>query len=1478
MASRLALVVLILSSPVGAQEGDERPGATRAGESVFLDTDSAAVKKLESGRDLLRAEQWGEAIGLLRQIAEQHGDKLVSISRGRYVNVQTYCNMLQARLPPAGLKIYRERVDPQARQWYEAATRDRLEEPLLRIVQQAFASSFGDLALLQLGDRAWERGDLSLARSYWQKLLPAAAAPKDQTAFDASRGSGPVFPDSRFQPALVRARLVLATLLQGNLSRGRLELAEFTTLHSKASGKFAGKDGRLVETLQGVLREVESSKSRRESSEYTTFAANSQRNKILPQAVDVGAVQWDKSLKETVFPAEAGRRGGRDLRELFGPAREPSVGVRPGYFPVLYKNIVLLCDDVSVFAWNLETGKPAWPGTDASSAAIYTLPLERRRQTAVTRQIAGLPWYTLTVDRGRAYAKLGSIALGQGNAQRTQSLGSFLVALDLEEGEGKLLWMADASQIEEGVAGGEDAAREVDRDGGGTWSFDGSPVAAGDRIYVGLRRWQPRPQVNVACLDATTGRLLWNRKVCTGLEILAGEVHEVGHQVLTLADGRLYYTTNLGAVAALNARDGQLRWVATYAHTDVDKVEQFTARQKFGPNPCLFHDGVIIAAPTDSDSLLAYDAETGRQLWERNLPNRSLRALLGVARGKLIVSGNDLFALSIDNGEILWRHDGEDPEHGGYGRGVVAGDLVYWPKREEILMADLDSGKPRRRVSLTEPVRYGSGNLVATDGYLLIAEPNRLVCRCEYGRLIKQYEDEIAQRPRAALPHYLLATAQEASSLPESALQNYRRARDLAGPDEQRDSQPLAELSTRRLFALLDSEGKKLLEAGVANRAAAYFAEAAVLPVETGQRLQAHLQWAKALEKNGQHRESAAVLQRLLDMPVLAAERFSSQDRKSVRQWTAARWATHEIQRLIASHGRTVYASQDSAAQELFQQATRQGDWSALRRSLERYSQAASAGEYWLVFARNARKVGNFAAAASAYQTVADSPAASSEQRRDALVELARQAESRRFYNSAAMWWRRLKQTFPESQIRLDPSASPAEVRRVVAERLRRPEFQSEQSPDRGDHELSRAWERPLPEGARCLVPEGNPPGIDWTSVLMVNAGVTCLDARSGQVRWKLSTDDRPGWALFANDVLVLGSPTGLIGLEPDSGQVAWRHVWDSGSQIRPLLRQSSARLTGRNRVVGRSSWSGRRHGVSVRTVSLARNEQTTYDAGVSCDYRWDGTRILCLRGDRSLECINPLDGESEWSFQPETGILQSKWCNSLGRVILQTVGPDRTLVVNSGSGSLITDVPGLDQPWQADPVPLENGRVACVSGPMRLQMIDPATGDVNWTYEGALSQSHAVPTWLVRNSMLLLIKDGSILARVNPETGDDLWNTRFANVPATDISRSLLCAGTRAWYAADGSLRCFNLETGLIEWEQYLGFSNDLWQILDLGTALGIIPRNGKSGAGMLLCEKESGQFLQRIPLAGMGTRIDARTSAAALLLIGEHKLVRLK
>ena len=138
-------------------------------------------------------------------------------------------------------------------------------------------------------------------------------------------------------------------------------------------------------------------------------------------------------------------------------------------------------------------------------------------------------------------------------------------------------------------------------------------------------------------------------------------------------------------------RPGGIRWVATYPRRTAAEAGPGRERDL---NPAIVHDGLVIVAPDDAASIYAFDAGSGRLVWKTDpLPEEvKLAHLLGVAKGRLVATGDRVLLFDVKTGKLLhtWPDSGRAFE--GYGRGLLAGDQIYWPTRTEIHVLDQATG------------------------------------------------------------------------------------------------------------------------------------------------------------------------------------------------------------------------------------------------------------------------------------------------------------------------------------------------------------------------------------------------------------------------------------------------------------------------------------------------------------------------------------------------------------------------------------------------------------------------------------------------------------------------------------------------------------------------------------------------------------------------------------------------------------------
>ncbi len=256
----------------------------------------------------------------------------------------------------------------------------------------------------------------------------------------------------------------------------------------------------------------------------------------------MGALAWEPIKLGEPIAADSANSRAYSLRRIGeDPQRLLS------YYPLVVGNLLLVNNDTQIFAFDVRTGGPAWPSEDASRPAgeIYAYKNSSGYSARGNRGI-GVNRFAMTAHDGKLFARMGSQVTSR-PLESSEHRSGYLLCLDLN-GQGRAVWKPDGRLL-------PDDER---------WAFEGAPIVSGADLYVVMRKSDVRPQVHVACFDVETGRRRWRTMVCAAETPGAGQSEEISHNLLTLEQGTLYCNTNLGAVAALAARDGHLQWVALY--------------------------------------------------------------------------------------------------------------------------------------------------------------------------------------------------------------------------------------------------------------------------------------------------------------------------------------------------------------------------------------------------------------------------------------------------------------------------------------------------------------------------------------------------------------------------------------------------------------------------------------------------------------------------------------------------------------------------------------------------------------------------------------------------------------------------------------------------------------------------------------------------------------------------------------------------
>ncbi|MFO0960736.1 MAG: PQQ-binding-like beta-propeller repeat protein [Isosphaeraceae bacterium] len=1382
--------------------------------SIYPETNNTADQLLRAAASHTQSRQWSEAVDLYQRVIQQFGNAMASmptpsdaksVDSRLYIDARSFSQRQLAAMPAEALALYRGRVDAQAERWYREGTAARDRALLRRVVDEAFCSSWGDDALEVLGDWAFQDGRLAEALESYRRLLPD--------------GEGLAHPD----PDLDRPRLIVKTWIVraafGGPAPTDEEVAAFRAQFPDAQGSLAGRTGPLADVALKAIAEDGLRVPEPLEIRWPTFAGSSGRNRLLTEEIDVGSPQWSIRIDRI-----ASGRGFTQFAMRPGTVAPPAAEAIAAYHPIVLGEQVIIAGEQMIRAYNLSE-RPK-----SAEDVLWQYPPQGPRNSMPTaRTSSKSARYSLTAAGDRVFARLGASGSSPGQSN------SEIVALDLAK-QGAFLWKVKAGEIEI-----PNRAREaLNRSNVG---FEGAPVADGRSIYVALSEAGPQISTWVACLNAETGKPRWIRFVCSappggpdnGGGFGGGMINmapiappaDAGQRMLTLDGNAIYYQTSLGGLACLDAETGRLRWLATYPRIERNNLASFDRDLA----PAIAAEGRVFFCPNDSAIVCAFDAATGRLLWKReDLPR--IDHLLGVARGRLVATGDHAWTLDASTGKVLSTWPDNLAGFEGFGRGLLAGEHILWPTRTEIQVLDLATGfraTHQPPIQLARKFQQGGGNLVAGDGYLVVAGGDSLSVYSQNSRLIQRYMQEIARDPGRAGPYFSLAQIAEATGDEALALRNFDGALAHARPSDLVDGRPLAEAARNRRHSLLMRLGDRAARSGDWATARDRFLDAVEGSPPGKERLSANFKLSEAQRALARPSDAVATLQKLLGDDTIRTLTVPLDDRQTVR---ADLRIADMLDSILKESGREPYAPYDAQARALLRKAAESGDPRALEEIGRTYPAADCLPEAWLRLGRLRMGRDQLDEAARAYRRLLAESGASDAERATALLELGRCHERRKLWASA-------RDVYSQAAL-FDGVSVPAvglgrTAGDVARESLANPSIdrlgpaQGELSPPLP---LARRWAKALEGPHRLLTAAGDPPNGEIGRIFLVRGQqLRPVNPITGELPWAAELVSDPAWIGYVGDRLVVAGSRGLTALEVNRGTPCWSYgpTREAGDPAGP------------------DPFAGEGAG--------ARNPA---DEPTLSGFRVIGDRLLCRVGERQLVAIEGESGLVAWSFATPGGAISPHLVAGPNRIVAQLRAPNSVVVLDAADGRCLGefDQPDAAPAWPRAPMALDEDRILVAVDNQTVAAFDIRRGVESWRWvdDNPLPRS-AQPMLLGDAQNLLVLFDGKELIRLESRSGGKIWSRRLGSEDISDRPEALAIDGRRVYFANDLGLGALDLKDGSPAWTCWLGEPNTGWSLILARHSLVAYPRRpGDRPEAMLpvaFHSRDDGSALQRFVIA---------------------------
>ena len=1415
---------------------------------VYFDSSHTADALLRSAENHVRAGDFAEAIEIYQRVTQQYGDKVVEVPSATpnaethlSINAQRESQRRIAAMPLEARALYRARVDGQAELWYRQGLERRDRALLRRVVDRLFCSSWGDDALDLLGDLAFQEGQFGEALEAYRQLVPG----------EALGGAGLVHPDPSIDLTRVAAKQLLCRAAIGEHPPTDEDLAAFARANPAESTSFAGRRGPIASDLSAAVRDDHLGPPAQADGRWPTFAGSFSRDRIATGPIDVGSLQWQVSLE----PVTVSRNN--PFRRSMAVSTPPTDRLL-AYHPIIVGDQVLVANDHRITAYdlNVRPGEPSTVGSSQPEEAWRTSELAIPKIAG--QMISGLPRYTLTAVGNRVYARMGPPAgasvfprrMGIPAPSRTPS---YIVAVD-RESDGKLLWTREATDV-----------ALPKRPGDGTSAsavFEGAPVADAHSVYVGLTDRVEMTATYVVCLDANTGATRWIRYVCeaNANNDPLSPTFEIAHRLLTLAGSTLYYQTNLGALAALDVETGGVRWLATYPWAGRGGVgggfngfgmmggSGTPPTQQRDLNPAIVHDGLVIIAPDETPYIFAFNAATGQFVWKTaEIPDDvKLSHLLGVAKGHLIATGDRVLWFDVTTGKQTNAWPEKTQATQGYGRGLLAGDRVYWPTKTEIHILDQATGlRAEAPIRLEQAYGVEGGNLAVGDGYLVVAQANSLVVFCQNSRLIERYRDEIARTPDDALNYFRLAQAAEAIGRENLALESLNLALPRVRTSETIDGTPMVEATREHRRRLLMKLGEKAKLAQKWPEAALRFQEASEAAPRERDRLAAQLELAEIQIASQNPRDAIRTWQRLLADESLRALTVDAADgHRTVR---ADLLIVDRLNAILLEHGRDLYNEFDMEASDLLARGKSRQDPRLLEDLGRHYPAALVVPAALEILGGLYEKLNQPVDAARTYKRMLARTTDHDGQAR-AYWGLGRSFEAQKLWVPAREAYLHVAAKGPESGPE-SKGKTEATLAETVADRLGRPPF--DRMP--GSHDeprvpipLRRRWDRHWPQYSKLLVAAGTPPSAESARVFLSQAGVIGpVDPVSGASQWNHGLEGDPNWVGYLADKVIVATPTRIVALSLSDGAIDWKYDLgkaNPNAEADPFAREPVGNI----------------HDSAATKLG---------------EFRVIGNRVFCLRGDQTLLAFDGDSGLVDWSYTTTVGRINPRLHIGPDRIAFQVREPNSVLILDTATGRRNASFARADdEAWIRDPMPIDDDHIAIVADRLTVALFSLDRGAPAWVFrESPQLPINGPPRLFGDSDRLFVLQDGQELIRLNSGTGAKVWSKLLGIENLSERPEAFAFSLDHVFVASAADLIAISLADGVLAWKKPLNGPARGWSIALTDRSVVAFPSPELiEGATfpLVLHRRDNGQLLQRLQFPTSPADLAVRFSARGLMV----------
>ncbi|GIW79630.1 MAG: hypothetical protein KatS3mg105_1437 [Gemmatales bacterium] len=734
--------------------------------SISLKVDSRLKRRIEAAVDLLKEQNWGDAVYVLQGLLDGPEDAIFEQTtedgKTRWTSIKAEANRLIGSMPKEGLEVYELQWGAKARNLLQQAKlqpEERTDEELRsmtpaeilgRVAKNYLHTKAGTEAAELLATLRLQRGEPDMAVLHFKQLL-------SRPNYEAS----PL--------TLLKAAIACQMVGDENGVGQFLDRLEAVA----PGGVRLGEERVSLDRLRAELAKVSRASFAIASAEiWPTFRGNQSRTAVGEGSTPfLDDIKWKQDITregQTKQWIDVAARFVKDYK------KEPLI---PAFCPIAAGGKLVYRSYSGIDAVNLSDGKLAWE--QVLDRSLYRL----LRDGNTSRMLA--QWWQLYGQSGKQQVLFENSLVGTLSTDgqlvygvddlpfppyahaymfgRPQQFGALsdmiennkLTAIELNSG--KLRWEL-----------GGNGNTELDNS-----FFLGPPLPLSGKLYLLNEK---AGELRLICLDPhavdpqtnrATPKVVWMQKLASFLNPLQRDIGRRLHAAhLAYGEGVLVCSTNAGAVLGVDLLTQSLVWAYRYEEQSVlpTQPNRFVPYgmpsielQWRGSAP-IIHNGYVVFTAPDATSIHCVRIRTGERVWKK--PRGNDLYLAGVFDDNVVIVGSDTCrSLDLATGRLRWKLDTGMPS----GQGIASADGRYFlplassagrTKTEpEVCVIDIAAGRiiarTKTRWNPHDNTRSGEvpGNLLFCDGKVISQTIDQVVAYPQLKVKLAEMNQSIAKDP-----------------------------------------------------------------------------------------------------------------------------------------------------------------------------------------------------------------------------------------------------------------------------------------------------------------------------------------------------------------------------------------------------------------------------------------------------------------------------------------------------------------------------------------------------------------------------------------------------------------------------------------------------------------------------------------------------------------------------------------------------------